>query len=845
MNYYNEQRRLETHSAWEAMQLLSDKLQDNTEMTATELRVLDKWSTAFEELLKTVMLDSNFGGTKRDNRKLIGFMMVSSRPRELAFSLMASILKDQSKDKTDEKGGRNSTAAAHAKNLGTAVLEQMRLSYLLAVPGEIASRIKETKEVWSAQTLRFVEGLVHDDDVLTRIDEMMDDDKAVLAMGHYLYKLLDKNDLIEVEKSGIKAASKLYIELPAHITDELHERTLATLINAYSRKPMVVKPKMFSAEGVGGWLTRPITGIGRDTWRRHGHEDKKNLKLPSRYAVEVDRIAGTSYRIRKSILDVATKVYDTGLLWKKGDGGFFTFDQMMLTPIKVKYDEAEGADNKLYFEQKQMRADDKKFNTTMRSVRQGICNALTLASDYAHYPNIYFPVSCDWRGRVYFRTPGLSPQGDTFNKAVIEFAEGKRLGKSGLDNLRKFAASVWTTEDINKAEFADQLQWAIDNEQLLISIANDPIKNLKLWSETDSPFEFLAACEEIRDAIATPNPEDYVSHLPVRIDAVCSGIQHLSAISRDENVAPSVCLTGKRRGTDFYTYIAAGATALLDEMTYEKWQTLINEGSIMESYDVTEFTKAIKKLGGFTRGCCKPIGMQYTYAVKPRTIGQRWLESRSHGKSWRDLLMNYWKDEEHKKRMVSRCGQFVAVCLFDAVARQAGKCVDVMTFYHRMAGMLADHNLPFTLTNKAGFTMTQRYLRLDSQTITSPMGNFRIKSRTDEVLKTKQLSGVAANATHCNDSCLVIMTGELFKDKAYTVIHDSVGTHACDVDELSTAVRQSMYEMYKGDELATIRDENDSIMYQAVDSRQLADLELPATGTFDIELMLESRYLFC
>lgn len=838
-----QQMRLETIAAHEAQHNLDLQLSNKT-LSPIEVKVLDKWSEGFVSTLSDLETVKQFGGTKRDNVKFIGHMLVSTKLHDLAFSLMSTILQDQFKEKTTDRHGRRFTQAAHAAALGKAVVQQMRLSTLSRAAKELRlewqNELIKKQETWSPQMIRWIEGTIHADDMTKAIDDLVDSEYH-LVVGHFLLRVLEKYELIEIEKSGMKGSSRYYVSLPSDLTDEISHRTAAMMANAFMRKPMICEPQSYLKDGKGGWLTDPLTGVGRDTWRRHGHDKKHNLKLPHRYAREVDRIAGTPYRIRKSILSVAQQVADLGLLWQKGDGGFFEFTQLSLSPA-LKYNEEEGADNKEYFENKTIREDEMKVNVRMRSLRQGILTATLIAEEYKGYSKIYFPVSCDWRGRVYFRTPGLSPQGDTFCKAVLEFSEGKKLGASGLNNLLKFAASVYTEDDVDKMEFKDQIIWAMENLEFFEAMVNDPMQYLDHWGKTDSPFEFLAACEEIVAAFKLNNPEDYVSHLPVRIDAVCSGIQHLSAASLDANVAPSVCLIGDTRPSkDFYNLIAGDANDILAGMTTESWQGMVGDpDSIKNEYDIEEIKKALTELGGFKRKDCKPIGMQYTYAVTRRTIGNRFLNNRD----WRAKLLEYWSKRKDRKRMVARTGMFVADVFFHAVASCAGRCVDVMHWYQRVATICAEQNEGFQLTNAAGFTMTQKYLHLSEKHIASPMGSFRIKSRTDDVKMSKQVSGVAANATHCQDSCLVILTSELMpKNKSLTVIHDSMGTHACDVDDLLTAVRQSMYEMYKTNPLISIKQEN--VDNLTPNGGELASTELPSTGTFDIREMLSASYLFC
>ena len=61
--------------------------------------------------------------------------------------------------------------------------------------------------------------------------------------------------------------------------------------------------------------------------------------------------------------------------------------------------------------------------------------------------------------------------------------------------------------------------------------------------EADKPWETLAACMELRDALAHPDgPENYPSCLPVHQDGSCNGLQHYAALGRDVEGAKLVNL---------------------------------------------------------------------------------------------------------------------------------------------------------------------------------------------------------------------------------------------------------------------------------------------------------------
>lgn len=53
----------------------------------------------------------------------------------------------------------------------------------------------------------------------------------------------------------------------------------------------------------------------------------------------------------------------------------------------------------------------------------------------------------------------------------------------------------------------------------------------KFWLKAKSPFLFLSAAFEFKNYLN--NPENFISHLPIYIDATCNGLQHLSAMMND------------------------------------------------------------------------------------------------------------------------------------------------------------------------------------------------------------------------------------------------------------------------------------------------------------------------
>src|SRR5262249_7307977 len=106
----------------------------------------------------------------------------------------------------------------------------------------------------------------------------------------------------------------------------------------------------------------------------------------------------------------------------------------------------------------------------------------------------------------------------------------------------------------------DRVLWTEDNIQIVRAIgeavlAGDNPATLPRPLPKD-PCQFIAACAELVQALGAGS--DYVTRLPITVDASCSGLQHLCAMTRAEE-GGFVNLTPSREGDDFYTRVAKAA----------------------------------------------------------------------------------------------------------------------------------------------------------------------------------------------------------------------------------------------------------------------------------------------
>jgi DNA-directed RNA polymerase len=63
--------------------------------------------------------------------------------------------------------------------------------------------------------------------------------------------------------------------------------------------------------------------------------------------------------------------------------------------------------------------------------------------------------------------------------------------------------------------------------------ATNPLDGSRWWAKADEPFQALAVCMELVDAINSGNPFEFESNIPVHQDGSCNGLQHYAALGRD------------------------------------------------------------------------------------------------------------------------------------------------------------------------------------------------------------------------------------------------------------------------------------------------------------------------
>lgn len=582
--------------------------------------------------------------------------------------------------------------------------------------------------------------------------------------------------------------------------------------------PMLVRPKDWNNPYTGGYLT-PLMHARFVASRSGGYLDELGgIDLTTLYR-GVNAVQSTPWRINKTLYRIIAELWETG----GNVAGLPRRNEYPMPPLPAGIRKGVPTADLPIEQQEAMKvwkaeaAKVYELNGRLGSERVALAQALYIAHRFADESAIYFPHYVDFRGRIYPFASYVNPQADDVGKSMLEFAVGKPLGSDGAFWLAVHIAGLW---GVDKVSFEDRVQWVVDNEERILACAIDPMADNAYWREADKPFQALAA--SIEWAGYKLEGDAYESHLPVAMDGSCSGLQHFSALLRDEIGGAKVNLVPAEKPSDVYMAVANRAQVMSD-----------SSGSAMAP--VWE--------GKVCRKVAKQPTMTLCYsATKFGMQGQ--IEH---------ALAKLDEDGPYLDPNVSRhdASVYMAGVIWDAIGDIVVAARGAMIWLKRVSDVLSEVGLPIRWTSPIGFPVLQEYREKLGERIEVHMGGQRLRltlvSDSTKLAPRRQKAGIAPNFVHSLDSAHLISTvnlGLLNGLDSFAVIHDSFGTHACDVSMLNAVLREAFVEQYRGNLLEDFRKE--VIEQLEATAPELVEKipPVPPMGKLDIEAVKDSDFFF-
>jgi DNA-directed RNA polymerase len=173
----------------------------------------------------------------------------------------------------------------------------------------------------------------------------------------------------------------------------------------------------------------------------------------------------------------------------------------------------------------------------------------------------WYSAQIDGRGRMYYRSSHLNPQGCGIDKGLLQFAQPVRLGEQGVLWLMVHVANCFGAD---KLPFADRIKWVEENHDAIVDCALDPMNPDTLWRTLKMKERWLALAAAFEYTLMCVEGEDFESHLPVGLDGNCNGIQHLATWIRDAETAFKVSVLPSDKPEDIYAEVQGKANDRLE-----------------------------------------------------------------------------------------------------------------------------------------------------------------------------------------------------------------------------------------------------------------------------------------
>lgn len=717
-------------------------------------------------------------------------------------------------------------ARAVGRNVGVAVYNELVFSMFESANPELYWEIVKDIERRKSSDTRYKYRIIRDS--ANKRDMKLPDwttaDRE--QVGLFLIEQLRLLGMVEVERnyitlSGGRIREKFAIDLTNEALDIIGTVRNMVEVTMPLHLPFIEPPKPWVAFNRGGYHTEAMRRLSPycisapRVKRRETLEVYRHANL-SKVRAAINHLQNVRWQINREMLKTVREIaryIETDEVLRQAD---------IEAPARPEWLPAQKDEMSLEDMAEGQRVEFKAWKRRMRDWHNAkrargtkfkrFYSATTVADRFKKYDAIYFMYQADFRGRLYAVTTGVNPQGSDLQKALLRFADGKPLADA--DAVRWFKINGANRFGIDKVPFAERIAWVDANAEGIIAAADDPVSH-GWWNEADSPLQFLAWAKEY--AAWRRNPS-FVSHLPVGLDGSCNGLQHFSAMLRDEVGGRATNLLPAAKPNDIYQNVADVVACKLTELRTDQLSEL----------DQCFAQKWIAH--GVSRKLVKRSVMTLPYGSTRFSCAQFIVDDYLKEGEAREFQQNEYR----------QAANFLSHLVWESIKEVVIAASVAMAWLQKCAStLIRDGQSQIRWTAPSGFPVVQVYDKSECVNVNSLLlGGVRIKvgSATDKPDVKRHKNGIAPNFVHSMDAAhLTLTVNECEKAgiDSLAMIHDDYGTHAASAQKLYQIIRETFVNMYEqNNPLAWFRDHYDGLP------------SVPKAGGLDIQKVRQSPYFF-
>ncbi|TYZ68673.1 hypothetical protein PybrP1_007405 [[Pythium] brassicae (nom. inval.)] len=607
--------------------------------------------------------------------------------------------------------------------------------------------------------------------------------------------------------------------------------------------PMLVPPKRWDSVVNGGYL-KLHTKIMRQRDSAWQMDCVKRGEMQPLFKA-LNLLAEVPWVINKDVLDVILKVWENG----GGFGDLPSRVDLELPEWKPEY-ETDPEARETY--EKMVRKIQQR-NQELHSLRCDTLYKLQVAEEFKDEQALYYPYNMDFRGRVYPIPPNLNHLGSDLSRSLLIFRDRKPLGVSGLRWLKIHLANVF---GVDKCSFDERVAFTEAHLHKAVASARDPFGegDCAWWKDADYPFLALGVCFELARALASPDPTQYLSNIPIHQDGSCNGLQHYAALGRDELGGQQVNLVPAPAPSDVYTGVATqvmqkverdAALELPDELP--DVERVLDDDSpeerarklaVREQWALRRRKKHAQfLLGTITRKVVKQTVMTSVYGVT--YIGARKQISARLEEVF--LTKGMLMDSELEDQ-IYHASCYAAEVTMESMGDLFTSARNIMTWLGDCASKVAGNGQAMSWITPLGLPVVQPYRRNTSQQVRTKVQHvLMVLTEQLPVSSGRQKTAFPPNFVHSLDSTHMLMTAvKCLEDDgiAFAAVHDSYWTHASSVDTMNVRLREQFVELYEQPLL------EDLLTELRLRFPKTHFHDIPELGTLDLAVVKDSPYFF-
>lgn len=622
-------------------------------------------------------------------------------------------------------------------------------------------------------------------------------------------------------EKGVLVGGNNYIQVSETKREEVNQLIERLAPFQVHHKPMIVKPrKHFNLiSRTGGYITHSSPLLKRPTKLNkviHPYLTEYNIDTAEEFFNLINQHQEVGYRINKRIMDAIPTLIKNNVVVDSLDYKADTLLKSLQADAEQEildknYERKEKFGDKAFLLSSSQESRIREKALTKANQAVVLYNrTMEIAEEYNNNKPFYFPVFLDNRGRIYYYSKTINPQGNELHKALLEFSDCNLMDDEALiDSLIALGNCLGLDKKTEEVRIKAAVQFFKKR-----CVAKGDVTAIVKLLDPEQALTGLAITLDILEYYkAKAKGEAYYTHQPLHVDSCNSGSQINGVLLRDEtNCRLSNILNVE--GDDLEDTYKEVAMSLKNRMAQDDSGMFDYFNSNPQIFERKVFKKSSMTRTNYGAGyltCSDDIKYQlaqrHTAVYKGMSTGLRKAFVREAVK---DIDASLPASNNYKK---------FAKKLVDAAVKRDG--------------CLAYHN------PRSGFPVVLRENVVEVETVayrelfTGAKKSFNFLNYTNELDATGTASAAVPGITHSFDAAIIVDVKSKCGNIPMTTIHDSIAVLAGHVrSKLLPAIRESYYNMALEDDLATLVKELD------------VTLEIPYTNDLDIELIKESKHLY-